>query len=388
MINTFMNDINTKVIERDLALVGSIVNKYPKLKNEIIPYITKDVSTTDKLKGQSILKSYGYDIELNKKHHPIFKINNFNVQITVFLTILLFLFPLITILISEYKKIYKKVREVYSASEKVVEGDFSIHLKEEGEGEFNILNHQFNQMANRLENSLQMLKNDKLFLKNMISDISHQLKTPLSSLIIINDILTEDEDMNKESRLNFLSKERSQLERMQWLIINLLKVARIESGSIEFRKEKVFLKEVLDIAINTLSHQLESQVICIEGNLDIAFFYGDKDWTGEALINIVKNAIEHSRGKIIITIEETPLFSSIKVEDNGIGIEEKHLPYIFERFFKVNNEVKTESIGIGLNLAKLIVESQNGTISAKSKKNHGAEITMTFLKNNTNLTKK
>jgi signal transduction histidine kinase len=234
-------------------------------------------------------------------------------------------------------------------------------------------------MANRLENSLSVLKREKVFLRNMISDISHQLKTPLSSLIVINDLLLEDKNMDLNMKQNFLEKERTQLERMEWLTINLLKVARIEAGAIEFKKEKVLLKDILNIALSALNHRLENQVLEIEGD-ENAIFYGDKEWTGEALINIIKNAIEHNRGKINISLEETPLFSSIIVRDNGEGIDEKHLPHIFERFYKVSSEVKPESIGIGLNLAKLIVESQGGTISVKSKKNEGTEFTMTFLK--------
>ncbi|WMM25158.1 HAMP domain-containing sensor histidine kinase [Tissierella sp. MB52-C2] len=377
VVNNSIGNINKKIIERDVALVGNIIKNHPELKDEIIPYITKEVSKENIVIGQEILKSYGYYEELNKSFQPILKGNK--LQIFISLIILSFIIPLGLMLKGEYKKIYKKVQDIYTASEKVVEGDFGIYLAEEGEGDFNILNHQFNQMAGRLENSLSVLKREKIFLRNMISDISHQLKTPLSSLIVINDLLLEDENMDLSIRQNFLEKEKSQLDRMEWLTINLLKVARIEAGAIEFKKEKALLKDILNIALSALNHRLENQVLEIEED-ENAIFYGDKDWTGEALINIIKNAIEHSRGKVNISLEETPLFSSIIVRDNGEGIDEKHLPHIFERFYKVSSEVKPESIGIGLNLAKLIVESQDGTISVKSKKNEGTEFTMTFLK--------
>ncbi|CAK7076689.1 HAMP domain-containing sensor histidine kinase [Tissierella carlieri] len=377
VVNIFIDNINKKIIERDMALVGNIIKNHPELKDDIIPYITKEVSEENILIGQEILKLYGYYEELDKSFQPILKGNK--MQMLISIIILSFIIPLGFMLKGEYKKIYKKVQDIYTASEKVVEGDFGVYLTEEGEGDFNILNHQFNQMANRLENSLSVLKREKVFLRNMISDISHQLKTPLSSLIVINDLLLEDKNMDLNMKQNFLEKERTQLERMEWLTINLLKVARIEAGAIEFKKEKVLLKDILNIALSALNHRLENQVLEIEGD-ENAIFYGDKEWTGEALINIIKNAIEHNRGKINISLEETPLFSSIIVRDNGEGIDEKHLPHIFERFYKVSSEVKPESIGIGLNLAKLIVESQNGTISVTSKKNEGTEFTMTFLK--------
>lgn len=379
VVNIFMDGINKRIVERDMALVGNILKSHPELKDEIIPYITKEVSQENINVGQNVLKKYGYSNDINKNYQPILKKLNPNIQILMTLIIFSFTIPLGLMIKAEYSKIYTKVQQISTAAEKVVEGDFSIYLNEEGEGDFNILNHQFNQMANRLENSLDILKKEKVFLKNMISDISHQLKTPLSSLIMLNDLLLDDDSMDLDTRYKFLDKSKMQLDRMEWLIINLLKVARIEAGAIEFRKDRVFLKDSLDIALNILNPKLENQIIDMRGNLD-AYFYGDKDWTGEALINIIKNAIEHGRDKIEIILEETPLFSTIIVKDNGEGIDEKHLPHIFERFYKVSSSVKPESIGIGLNLAKLIVESQGGTISVKSKKGLGTEFIITFLK--------
>ena len=376
-VNNFIDSINERIIEKDMALVGNIIKDYPELEDEVIPYITKKVTEEDRIIGQEILKSYGYKKELDKNLHPVLK--DINLPLFMVLMIIFSGIPLLLIIGGEYKKIYKNVQDVYNAAEKVVEGDFGVYLTEEGEGDFNILNHQFNQMANRLENSLDTLKREKVFLKNMISDISHQLKTPLSSLIVINDILSEDENMSPDIRNDFLSRERIQLERMEWLIINLLKLARIEAGAIEFKRERALLQDIVNIAILSLSDKLENQVLEVKGNKDSSF-YGDKDWTAEALINIIKNAIEHGKGKIEIILEETPLFSTIIVKDNGEGIDEKYLPHIFERFYKVNNEVKPDSIGIGLNLAKIIVESQEGTISARSKKGKGTEFTVTFLK--------
>lgn len=378
-VNIFMNRINSKIVERDMALVGNILKSHPELENEVIPYITKEVSQENISIGQDVLKKYGYSIEINRNYQQVLKGINPNIQIIISLLILFFIVPLGFMIKGEYTKIYSKVQQVSSAAEKVVEGDFSIYLSEEGEGDFNILNHQFNQMANRLENSLDILKKEKVFLKNMISDISHQLKTPLSSLIVLNDLLLDDENMDEGTRLNFLDKSKSQIDRMEWLIINLLKVARIEAGAIEFKKEKVLLKNSLDIALNTLGPKLENMVLDVKGDSN-AFFYGDKDWTGEALINIIKNAIEHGRGKIEITLEETPLFSSIIVKDNGEGIDEKYLPHIFERFYKLSGDIRPESIGIGLHLTKVIVESQGGTITVRSKKGVGTEFIITFLK--------
>ncbi|MEW8972961.1 MAG: HAMP domain-containing sensor histidine kinase [Tissierellaceae bacterium] len=379
IIDISMDRINSQIVKRDMALIGSILNSDPELEDRIIPYITKEVSQEDIDAGMKILTEYGYHDEMDKDYQPVLKDLKPSIQMAAVVSMMFFIISLILIIMIEYRKVYKKIQEISNVAEKVVEGDFSIYLDEEGEGDFNILNHQFNQMTNRLENSLDTLKQEKTFLKNMISDISHQLKTPLSSLIILNDILIEDTDIDLETQIDFLEKSKRQLDRMEWLIINLLKVARIEAGAIEFKRENILLKDVLDISLKSLNTQLRGQEVSIEGNLE-SNFYGDMDWTAEALINIIKNAGEHGNGKIEIVLENTPLFSSIIIKDNGDGIDKKHIPYIFERFYKVSSEIKPESIGIGLNLSRVIIESQNGTISVRSKRGEGTEFNITFLK--------
>ncbi|MCR1899503.1 HAMP domain-containing histidine kinase [Irregularibacter muris] len=379
VIQMVMNNINQRIIERDMTLVGNILYAHPDLEEEIIPYITKEIPQENKEKGQAVLKEYGYRLQTSKDDQPLLTNIIPGFQWSIAFLILLFFIPLALIIIGEYKKLYGKVTDISNAAEKVVEGDFTVYLHEGGEGDFNILYHQFNQMTNRLEHSLDVLQKEKVFLKDSLSDISHQLKTPLSSLIMLNDILLEDKNIDYATQITFLEKSQSQLYRMEWLIINLLKIARIEAGAIEFKREKVLLKEVVDIAINALSTQIKHQSLEIVGNRQ-SYFYGDKNWTGEALINILKNSIEHGGEKIQILLEDTPLFTSITVKDNGEGIDPKHFPHIFKKFYRVDSEVKPESIGIGLNLAKIIVESQEGTLSVKSQKALGTEMTMTFLK--------
>ena len=385
-LNLELNKINQKIIEQNTALMGRILKNYPEVGGEIIDLITRETTNEDFNNGEKILKSYGYDKNMDKSLQTVLKGITPKLEIKIVFIILLSLIPLIILIRSEYKKNYRKIREISYAAERVVEGDFSIVLKEEGEGDLNILNHSFNQMANRLKNSIEILQREKLFLKDTLSDISHQLKTPLSSLIMLNDLILQDENMEEEVQRDFLEKTSTQLDRMEWLIINLLKIARIEAGAIPFKKDKVKSMEAIEIALSTLNMNLteKNQEVRIHGNLESSF-YGDKDWTGEALINIIKNSIEHSKygGIIEIILEETPLFTNIRIKDYGEGIDKKDLPHIFERFYKVNSEIKPDSIGIGLNLSKLIVESQNGTISVKSEKGKGTEFIITFL----NLTK-
>ena len=385
-LNLETNKINQRIIEQNTALVGRILKQNPELEGEIIDLVSKETKTEDIHSGQEILKAYGYSKNMDKSLQPILKGITPKLEFKIAFLILLSMFPLIILIRSEYKKNYRKIREISYAAERVVEGDFSIALKAEGEGDLNILNHSFNQMADRLRNSIEILQREKNFLKNTISDISHQLKTPLSSLIMLNDLILQDENMEEEIQRDFLEKTSSQLDRMEWLIVNLLKIARIEAGAIEFKRDKIKAIEPINIALSTLAMNIEkkSQDVKVIGNLESSF-YGDLNWTGEALINIMKNSIEHSPygATIEINLEETPLFTSIKIKDYGEGIDKKDIAHIFERFYKVNSEIKPDSIGIGLNLSKLIVEAQDGTISVKSEKGVGTEFIVTFL----NLTK-
>lgn len=394
-INHYVNKINNNIIEQHNALLGRIISIDESLGEELISNIIKKPTSSEITKGKEILEGYGYTYNLEIAYQSLLKEIVPNMKVTILIVVLIFFFPIYLITKDEYNKIYGKVKELSLAADKVIEGDFSYELKDEGEGDFNILSHQFNQMANRLENSLEYLKKEKVFLQNIISDISHQLKTPLSSLIMFNELILEDENMSEKTKIDFLERSQGQLKRMEWLIINLLKAARIESGSIEFKREKTYLYEPVEIAISSLDMKIKEKDIEIKilGDKEDSYFYGDKEWTGEAFINIIKNCIEHSKikGKIEITLEETPIFSRIKIRDYGEGIDEKDLPHIFKRFYKGTSEVKVESIGIGLNLAKLIVESQEGNISVKSKKGVGTKFTITFLKIDTrrenNLTK-
>ncbi|MCR2043667.1 HAMP domain-containing sensor histidine kinase [Anaerosalibacter massiliensis] len=379
-----MEKLNERIIDQNAALVGNILTKHPDLENDIIKYITNGPSQEEIGNGRKILSQYGYDENLEKVAQPLLKNISPKIEIILFVVSLGYFIPLLLLIISEYNSIYKKVRKISFAAERVVEGDFSIKLKEEGEGDFSILSNQFNNMSNRLESTLGSLKEEKIFLKNIISDISHQLKTPLSSLIMLNELIIEDENMEEDIRKDFLNKMKSQLSRMEWLIINLLKLARIEAGAIQFREERVPLIEVVKASISSLNMKAseKKQKINIIGENEDFYLYGDMDWTIEALTNIIKNSIEHSYegGEIKISLGETPLFSQIIIEDNGEGIDEKDLPHIFKRFYKASTKVKAESIGIGLNLSKSIIEAQNGSIKVRSEKGIGTKFIITFLK--------
>jgi signal transduction histidine kinase len=378
-----LNILQKTIVNSNEALVGNILLNHPELEDEIIGFVTRDTSHKDIEKGKEILKQYGYGEDMPLTSNPWIRDFYNSFQLKTALLGLMWFIPLLLIILYEYKNLFKKVRKISVAAEKVVEGDFIVILPDDSEGDFAILGHNFNTMANRLKLSLERLKEDKIFIKNIISDISHQLKTPLSSLIMFNELMLQDTNMENELREGFLERNKSQLNRMEWLILNLLKMARLESGAIEFKKEKVSLIGPAHKAVNSLKDKAEAknQNLIIKGDSSVCVI-GDEDWTTEAIINIIKNCIVHTEfgGKITIELIETPLFSRVLIGDQGEGIDKKDLPHVFERFYRGSSTVKTESVGIGLALTRVIIEQQGGTIDVSSEKGKGTKFTITFLK--------
>lgn len=367
-----------EIVNRDRIIVARLLEGDSIREDDIISYITKEYSLDDLEAGNEILRKYGYDE--STPIESVFILAGLRNEILIgSMTISMFFTIILLILIKiEYKKTDKKLEELILASDKVIQSDFSSYLDESGEGNFSILNHRFNQMNRIIKNNIDQSNREKIFLKNMISDISHQMKTPLSSLSIFNDILL-DSDIGEEERIDFLKKGRTQIDRMKWLIINLLKSSKIEAGAIEFKKEVVPVSIMIGKALDVIGKKADISNIEIIGDRKIKF-YGDENWTIEALVNIIKNGIEHGGENIKIEIRESEVFIRVIIRDDGEGIDPKDLPNIFKRFYKSGESKKDDSIGIGLYLSKLIIEGQNGTIEVKSQKNLGTDFIITFIK--------
>ncbi|ACA44396.1 HAMP domain-containing histidine kinase [Clostridium botulinum] len=386
-IKAELNKLNKDYINQNTLIVGNILSKHPELEDEVILSLNsnKDARYNEEKNykiGKKVLEKYSYDENLDIYKNPI--LNNFSMNFIyrIIIYFALAIFIIYIIIYDKFKYFYKKAEIFTEASEDIMEGHFSKFIDENKEGDFYILSSKFNLMSNRLEESLLNLKKEKIFLKNIISDISHQLKTPLSSLIMFNELM-KDENMPIEDRKNFLKLSDEQLRRMEWLIINLLKIGRLEAGVVEFRRENNPLYVTVNKALAGLSEKAKekSQHVIVDIDEDV-YFKHDMDWTAEAISNIIKNSIEHTNnyGQIKISCEETPISLTISIKDNGEGIPEKLQNKIFERFYKGENSVNPSSIGIGLSLTKSIIESQNGSIIVESEMGEGTEFIITFLK--------
>jgi len=278
-------------------------------------------------------------------------------------------------------KRYKEIEDLSGYLRDISNGNYSMDIRDNEEGELSILKNEIYKVTLMLSKQGEYLKKDKEALADALSDISHQLKTPLTSMMVMIDLLRE-EKLEAEKRIEFTKNIETQLKRMEWLLTSLLKLSKIDAGTVSFKKDKVLVGELIKKALNPLliPMEIKEQKLFIDGKENTSFI-GDINWTTEAIVNILKNCIEHTKNEGIISIfyDENPLYTEIKIKDNGIGIEKEDLPYIFKRFYKGKN-ASDESVGIGLAMAKSIITNQNGDLSVKSKKSEGTEFSIKFYK--------
>ena len=280
--------------------------------------------------------------------------------------------------ISTYKR-YKRIASLASDINKVLHGDNSISLENYSEGELAILHSEIYKMTVRLREQQNNLINDKKYLADSIADISHQIRTPLTSINLLVQLLSAP-NLTDERRQELTHELYGMLSRIDWLITTLLKISKLDAGTVTFKEEKVSLQTLINKSCSTLlvPIELRGQELLINTNGD---FVGDLSWTCEAIGNIVKNCMEHTQegGKIEIEACENALYTEITIKDNGTGIAKEDMPHIFERFYK-GKDSDDKSFGVGLALSRMIITSQKGTVKAENRNPHGAKFTIRFYK--------
>lgn len=274
---------------------------------------------------------------------------------------------------------YKKIADLNNYLSLVCAGNYMIDIKDNTEGELSILKNNLYKVIVLLRSKNELLEKDKIYLADSLADISHQLKTPLTSLMVMVDLLKDEKNIDKQKE--FISIIEIQISKIKWLVENLLKLSKLDAGTIKFKKEKIDVLSVITKSLSPFLVQMEMKNISLETTINDFSFTGDLNWTSEAVENIIKNCIEHTddNGKLNIETGVTNIYSYIKITDNGCGIKKKDLPHIFERFYQGENSSK-ESVGIGLALAKTIVENQGGSIEVTSEENVGTEFIIKFNK--------
>lgn len=362
-------------------LLSSLINKikttYPELSEiEII-----EVLNNPDLTEEDLFKKYGINIQNESLSIKQQNLNNQYFLFTI-ISILIYSLTIILIIIIYNKKEKAKINKITNYLKELNNHQYSLAIEDNQEEDLSLLKNEIYKTAITLNEQTLLLKKDKESLKDSLSDISHQLKTPLTSINLMIDTLRHQDNLSSTERRELLNNIHRKITNTNFLVHSLLKLSKFDANTIEFNRQNntlsKILKEVLD-NLSTLS-DLKDIKINIKGSKDISL-YCDYKWEVEALTNIIKNCIEHSNNssKIDITYQKNDVFTKIIIQDNGCGISKKDLPHIFDRFYKAQNSSK-DSIGIGLSLAKTIIEKDNGYITVDSVINKGTTFTIKYLK--------
>lgn len=273
---------------------------------------------------------------------------------------------------------YRKLARLSDYLKTVNEGRYNLEISEHDEGELSILKSEIYKTTVTLCVQAEALKKEKSQLADAMSDISHQLKTPLTSMLVMTDLLC-DADLPADKRREFTEHIKSQLSRIEWLVTSLLKLSRIDAGTISFHRQSIPAAQLIEKAMQPLQIPMELRSQTIDVNTSDVAICCDLNWTVEALLNILKNCVEHTPigGKLQIRCFGNALYSQITISDNGSGIDPKDLPHIFERFYRGQNSGE-ESVGIGLAMAKSIITTQDGSITCESEPGHGTQFVIKF----------
>lgn len=276
---------------------------------------------------------------------------------------------------------YKKISNLSYEINQILHGRDKLDLSKYAEGELSILQSQILKMTVQLREQASTLEKDKVFLTDSIADISHQIKTPLTSINLITSLLSEA-DITYERRMELTSELMRMLSHVEWLISTLLKISKFDAGTAEFQKDIIKVNELIKEASNVIAipMDLRDQKFITKIQPEVSFV-GDLSWSTEAVENILKNCMEHTPngGQIEVIANENAIYTEIIIKDNGSGISNEDLPHLFERFYKGANS-SSESVGIGLALANMIIVRQNGTIKVENNKDSGAKFRIRFYK--------
>ena len=358
---TYTKNFNNKIS----AIINVIKKDYPKITDkEIIKIINND-----KIETNDFFNKYGIDvnnksilIKNDRDYHKFLAINLSFLTITVVILLIIYIRY-------NYKK-EKDIKDIIKCIEQINKKNYEIQIDSISEDELSILKNEIYKTTIMLKEAAENSSKDKLNLKKSLEDISHQLKTPLTSILVMLDNIIEDSNMEEKIRNDFIVDIKRNVLNINFLVQSLLKLSKFDANTIHFVKQENDLKTIVEESIKNVSTLCDLRNINIKLNIkENSKIICDDKWQIEALTNIIKNAIEHSKNNlnIIINIENNNVYSMIEVIDFGEGIAKKDIKHIFERFYRCKN-TKTDSIGIGLALAKTIIEEDKGTISVESNK--------------------
>lgn len=363
-------------------IVGSIKTNYPKLS---------EIELMDALKGRSgdanvgrdILSKYGYD-------EDYYKINfsNERKRLLVWNGLVLFLtisVVIVVFFISHYRQ-KRKINDIAAYLSELNKRNYDLKTGDNDEDDLTLLRNEIFRTTMLLRETSEYETKLNADLSRSMEDISHQLRTPLASITIMLDNIYDEPDMPTELRQDFIRSISMQISWMSSLVNSMLKLAKFDAGTIKLNAKEILVDELLTDCLERLSVLIELKNVDVSVKNDNrdqkrVTFVGDFNWEREALSNIIKNAVEHSESEshIYISYSQNDVYTEIVIRDEGEGMTDEDRKHIFERFYKAKN-ASSESIGIGLSLAKCIIEADNGDIRVDSQKGAGTEFHIQYMK--------
>lgn len=363
------------------GILGALQETYPQVREEEILRLLNGREQMDQ--GRAILQKYGiFEEEIGfRAQEQGFAatyawMNGF---------LILTLGGVMGVFLLYQRSRSKKVARLGRYVDRVSHGDYSLELWDNEAEELSGLKNELYKLTVQCKEQAELAQKSKIALADWVADISHQLKTPLTSVVVLADNLLEDPEMDLAVRQRFLQEISRQLMGMKWLVLTMLKLSRLDAGMVELQKEAVSLRKVTEETLRNLELMAEWKEIRFEvkspgkaGDFQVA---GDEKWLEEALRNVVKNAVEHSPqgGMVELAFEENDVYVQVSIRDYGEGISEADQKHLFERFYRAS-KAENENAGLGLALSKKIVEKHNGYIAVESSE-EGSVFYLRFLKN-------
>lgn len=357
------------------GIVAKIQEKYPEIeKEEIIEILNSN-------NKDNVFNEYGYDINkdsyINQNNEVYIKFN----ILKIFILLLSFMI-LIYLFVRYYFKRDNEIEKIIKCLEKINQKNYEIDINDVSEDKLSILKHEIYKTTVMLKENTEKGNQDKINLKKSLQDISHQLKTPLTSSIIMLDNIIDDLENDIEIKPEIIKKVKKDISKISFLIQSILKLSMFESNTITFIRKEIPVKKIINSSIENIEN------LCDLKNIKIVVkdrsknkIYCDYRWQVEALTNILKNAVEYSFNDsiIIVEVDKNNTYTQIKIKDFGKGMSEDETINIFKRFYKGKNS-SSDSNGIGLSLAKAIIEKDNGRVIVNSLKGEGTTFSIKYFK--------
>lgn len=379
-VGIFRNQMRREYTALAAGILENVQQAYPQVSEDELIRLLEAPSYTDR--GRELLARYGIFTEYGSRtfEGQEKRLLHFQAGMNLFLALILTLGILWIVLYLQKRQ--RRIAGLQRYLEQLSRGNYSLELEENQDDELGGLRNEIYRITVQLRESAALEQHRRQALSNSVANISHQLKTPMTSMTILLDNLAENEDMDEMTRHRFLSEARRQLTGMTWLIGAMLRLSRLEAGVVELERVPVEAQRLVESCFDRLQSTAEWREIRLEGKLQPgASLTVDENWTVEALCNIVKNAIEHSpagSGVQVLTAENE-VYTEIRVTDSGTGISQEEREKLFQRFYRGGGAAQ-DSIGIGLALAKEVVEQQHGHIQVESQEGKGTVFSLKFMK--------